>query len=119
MWFPPQFVVPPIQEVRADCVYPKLPGMRLPDAVQGVHTAMMDMERRCSTHATRGPSCMRWRAGITTRLGQSTRPASTRRGKQRCAMASSFVDCAKGGAAGSSKMWEKWGGKTLENKYST
>jgi hypothetical protein len=44
---PPQFVVPPIQEVRADCVYPKLPGMRLPDAVQGVHTAMMDMERRC------------------------------------------------------------------------
>jgi len=42
-----QFVVPPIQEVRADCVYPKLPGMRLPDAVQGVHTAMMDMERRC------------------------------------------------------------------------
>jgi len=28
-------------------VCPKLPGMRLPDAVQGVHTAMMDMERRC------------------------------------------------------------------------
>lgn len=42
-----QFVVPPLKEARKDCTYGQLPGMKLPDAVEGVHSAMMDMERRC------------------------------------------------------------------------
>ena len=40
-------MVPPLNEVRKDCTYGALPGMQLPDAVQGVHSTMMDMERRC------------------------------------------------------------------------
>ena len=39
--------MPPIEEVRKDCVYGDLPGMKLPDGVAGVHSAMMDMDRRC------------------------------------------------------------------------
>jgi len=42
-----QFVVPPIEEVRSDCTYGDLPGMKLPDKVVGVHSAMMDCDRRC------------------------------------------------------------------------
>jgi hypothetical protein len=40
-----QFVVPPIDEVRSDCTYGDLPGMKLPDKVVGVHSAMMDCDR--------------------------------------------------------------------------
>ena len=43
----PQFVVPPLKEVRKDCTYGALPGMKLPDEVLGVHSTMMDMDRRC------------------------------------------------------------------------
>lgn len=42
-----QFVVPPLKEARRDCTYGALPGMKLPDATVGVHSAMMDMDRRC------------------------------------------------------------------------
>lgn len=41
-----QFVVPPVKPLRNDCSYGVLPALKLPDKTQGVHAAMMDMDRR-------------------------------------------------------------------------
>ncbi|CAI5467766.1 unnamed protein product [Closterium sp. Yama58-4] len=40
-----QFVVPPLDEVRGDCVYGKLAAMRLPKDIDGLNTCELQLER--------------------------------------------------------------------------
>ncbi|CAI5471910.1 unnamed protein product [Closterium sp. Yama58-4] len=40
-----QFVVPPLDEVRGDCVYGKLAAMRLPKDIEGLNTCELQLER--------------------------------------------------------------------------
>jgi len=41
-----QFVVPPLDELRADCVYTKLPAFTLPETAAGFKSCEMTMQRR-------------------------------------------------------------------------
>ncbi|CAM6111552.1 unnamed protein product [Calypogeia fissa] len=60
-----QFVVPPISELRKECTYGELAGMRLPEAVKGLRSCEMTMPRGC-VHACRacGLINITWKAAL-------------------------------------------------------